>query len=167
MFSKGADYGRNGAGLKLVYRKKNTGGPYGQGGWIGYYTVLKRGEKYLNASDYKYLTFWVRGEEGGERFKLGVSDKQFAMIEDSAKSKPIEAYLPDGKITGRWQKAVVPLSDMFVDYNLVDSISINFEADLFDGDEANGIVYLDDLQFEKEANPDEKRSEEASKKSEE
>ena len=40
MFSKGAEYGRNGPGLKLTYRKKNVGGPYGQGGWIGYYTTL-------------------------------------------------------------------------------------------------------------------------------
>ena len=163
MFSKGPDYGREGAGLKLVYRKSNTGGPYGQGGWIGYYTLLRRNDKFFNASDYKYLSFWVRGEEGGERFKMGVADKQFAMIEDSAKSKPIDAYLPDGKITTRWQKAIVPLSDMFVDYNLIESVSINFEGDLFDADESNGIVYIDDLAFEKEAKPDEARTAPAAK----
>jgi hypothetical protein len=158
MFTKGSDYGRESAGLKLVYRKMNTGGPYGQGGWIGYYTTLKRGDKYFNASDYKYLTFWVRGEAGGERFKVGVADKQFAMIEDSAKSKPIESYLPDGKLTPRWQKAVIPFADMFVDYNLVDSISINFEADLFDADESNGVVYIDNIAFEKEAGATDSKS---------
>lgn len=166
MFSKGPDYGRSSAGLKLVYRKVNTGGPYGQGGWIGYYTVLKRGEKFFDASDYKYLTFWVRGEAGGERFKVGVADKQFAMIEDSAKSKPIESYLPDGKITSRWQKAVIPLGDMFVDYNLVDSISINFESDLFEEEQNNGTIYIDDLQFEKEAREGEVRTGEPPPKAE-
>lgn len=159
MFTKGPDYGRDSAGLKLVYRKMNTGGPYGQGGWIGYYTTLRRGDKYFNASDYKYLTFWIRGEAGGERFKVGVADKQFAMIEDSAKSKPIEAYLPEKKVTVVWQKAVIPFGDMFVDYNLVDSISINFEADLFDADESNGVIYIDNIAFEKDAGETASKSE--------
>ena len=149
MMTKGADYGHEGAGLKLVFKQANVGGPYGQGGWCGFYTILKRGDKYFNASPFTHLTFWVRGEEGGERFKVGIADKQYGMIEDSVKSKPIDAYLPEKKITTQWQKAAIPVGDMFVDYNLVDTISINFEADLFDSEEASGTVYIDDLAFEK------------------
>jgi len=155
MMSKGIEYGRKNSGLRLTYKQVNVGGAYGQGGWCGYYTLLVRDDRYFDASAYTFLTFWVRGENGGERFQVGVADKQLGMIEDNVKSKPIEEYLPAKKVTTEWQKAVIPLNDMFVDYNLVHSISINFEASLFDADENNGTVYIDDLAFEKNSPPDE------------
>jgi hypothetical protein len=149
LVTKGPEYGKEGGGLKLAYKQVSVGGPYGKGGWCGYYTALKRGEKYFDASAYTHLTFWVRGETGGERFQVGMADKQFGMVEDSVKARAIESYLPSKKITTEWQKAMIPLNDMFVDYRLVDAISINFEADLFEDEQTSGVVYIDDLAFEK------------------
>jgi len=149
LVTKGPAYGKDGAGLKLAYNQINVGGPYGKGGWCGYYTVLKRGDKYFDASHFTHLTFWVRGEEGQEEFQVGVADKQFGMIEDSVKSKPVGSYMPSNQITTEWQKVEIPLNDMFVDYHLVDTISINFESDLFDAEEISGTVYIDNMAFER------------------
>ncbi|MBN1270508.1 MAG: hypothetical protein JXB04_13040 [Kiritimatiellae bacterium] len=149
LFSKADGYGRVGNGLRLTFHKINVGGAYGQGGWIGYYTMLQVGGRYFDASSYTHLTFWVRGEEGGERFQVGIADKPLSMMQDTIKSKPIGDYLPAGRITREWQKAVVPLTDMFVDYELMASISLCFEAALYDEEEVRGTVYVDDLAFEK------------------
>ncbi len=71
--------------LMIKYEKQNTGGPYNSGGWCGYYTLLKspgalvaptpdnpnpppQEEQYLDGSDFKAITFWVRGEKGDENF---------------------------------------------------------------------------------------------------
>jgi hypothetical protein len=69
LYSKSEEYGREGNGLRLTFHKVNVGGPYGQGGWCGYYTLLFRGERYFDASKYTHFTFWIRGENGGERLQ--------------------------------------------------------------------------------------------------
>lgn len=149
LVTKGPDYGKEGSGLKLAYKQVSVGGPYGKGGWCGYYTTLKKGDKYFDASAFTHLTFWVKGASGGERFQVGVADKQFGMVEDSVKAQAIESYLPEKKVTTEWQKAVIPLNDMFVDYHLVDTVSINFEADLYEEEQSSGVIYIDDMAFEK------------------
>ena len=148
LYSKSSEYGHEGNGLRLSFHKVNTGGPYGQGGWCGYYTLLFAGERYFDATPYTHFSFWIRGDKGGERFQVGLADKQLAMIQDSVKSKPIEDYLPAKKVTTEWQKAVVPLSDMFVDYALLASVSLCFESHLFEEDEVQGTIYVDDMAFE-------------------
>ena len=154
LFSKGPGYGRDGGpGLRLSYHKINIGGAYGQGGWIGYYTILQAGDRYFDASGYTHLTFWIRGEQGGERLQVGLADRQLAMVQDSVKSRPIEDYLPAGRVTTGWQKAVVPLTDMFVDYASVASVSLCFESELFDEEEVRGTIYVDDLAFEENPEP--------------
>ncbi len=135
--------------LKIRFDKTGTGGPYGNGGWCGYYTIVKRGKKYLNVSKFKKLTFWVKGEKGGEKFKLGIADQSFEQQGDSAKSESIDNYLPKKKITTKWQKAVIPLDDIFVEWSMLASISICFETDLYENGAAKGTIYIDDIQFEK------------------
>ena len=145
-FTKADEYGKNGGGLKITYELKNEGGPRGDGGFCGYYTVVKKGtDGFLDASQYKYVTFWVKGDKGDEKFKIGVADKMYETMDDSVKSQEIGTYLPAGKITTDWQMAAVPVDEFFVDWKLVSSVSICFEHDTFDNGAGAGVVYVDEL----------------------
>lgn len=134
--------------LMLKYDKKGKGGPYGAGGWCGYYTLLKTGSRYFDASGYKAITFWVRGEKGGENFVIGLADRHWDQVGDSVKSEPIGRYLKAGKITTEWQKAQVPLSVFMVDYKALASVAFAFEGTLFPGGVGRGTVYIDHLVLE-------------------
>jgi|GEM_PF-1205750 len=158
--------GRRTRVLLLRYDKRAEGGPYGMGGWCGYYTLLKKPghlvapiagadnrpeqteEEYLDGSAHKAITFWVRGEQGGESFMVGLADRHWDKIGDSVKSEVIGKYLPAGKVTTTWQKAVVPLDAFFVDYAKLGSIAISFETDAFPEGKGTGTIYLDDLALE-------------------
>ncbi|MBI4313410.1 MAG: hypothetical protein HY594_01195 [Candidatus Omnitrophica bacterium] len=155
--------------LLLRYDKQNEGGPYGMGGWCGYYTLVKKPghlvapkegeaeadaaaeqspEEYLDASPYKAITFWVRGEGGGENFMVGVADQHWDRIGDSVKSEEIGKYLPAGKVTQEWQKAVVPLDVFFVDHGKMSSVAFSFESDAFPDGKGQGTLYFDDIALE-------------------
>ncbi|MBU1078023.1 MAG: CIA30 family protein, partial [Spirochaetes bacterium] len=135
--------------LKLRFDKKGEGGPYGNGGWCGYYTLVKAGKDYLDVSKYKSLTLWVKGEHGGENFKIGGADQTYETIGDSAKSENIWTYLPEKKITTQWQKLVIPLDSIFIEWSMLASISFCFETELYESGASKGIVYIDHIQFEK------------------
>jgi hypothetical protein len=141
-------YGAGGKGLMIKFDKKGTGGPYGMGGWCGYYTLLKKGDKHFDATSYKNLSFYVKGVKGDENFKVGLADRHWDKIGDSVKSEEIGNYLPGGKITTDWQKATVPLDAFFLDFKELASIAICFETDCFPGGEAKGTVYIDNLMLE-------------------
>ncbi len=141
-------YGPAGHSLAIRYDKRNTGGPQNEGGWCGYYSLLKVGGKYFDATGYKKLTFWVKGAEGGENFKVGIADKHWEGIGDSVKSDEITAYLQGKKITTEWQQAAIPLDTFFVDMKELASISICFEGDCFPDKSGKGIVYVDEIAFE-------------------
>ena len=151
--------------LMIRYDKRNSGGPFDSGGWCGYYTLLKSPaalvaptadhpnpapmpEQYLDASSYKAITFWVRGEKGDENFVVGLSDRHWDKIGDSVKSEEIGRYLPAGKLTSEWQKATIPLDEFFLDQSQLAAISIVFEGDLFPETGHSGVVYLDEIAFE-------------------
>lgn len=140
--------------LMIRYEKNQTGGPSNTGGWAGYYTLLKspgvagEEERYLDASGYKALTFRVRGEIGNENFVIGLSDRYWDRMGDSAKSQEIGQYLPAGKLTTEWQKATVPFDEFFIDYTQLSGISVVFDGDLFPVAGSAGKIYLDDIALE-------------------
>ena len=134
--------------LMLKYDKKPKGGPYDSGGWCGYYTLLKVGPKYFDATPYQSISFWVKGAAGGENFVLGLADKHWDDVGDSVKSEEIGKYLPGGKVTTEWQKATVPLSTFMLEARELASIAICFEGSVLPGGEGKGTVYLDDLSLE-------------------
>lgn len=136
------------ASLMLKYDKQATGGPYDNGGWCGYYTQVKSGQTWLDASPYTTLTFWVKGAQGDECFMVGLADRHWDELGDSVKSEAIGTYLPAGKITTQWQQARIPLSTFFVDYKELASIAVCFEDACFPEGAGKGTVYLDDVTLE-------------------
>lgn len=141
-------FGDTGRALMVKYDKKAEGGPYGTGGWCGYYTMLRTGGRFFDVTPYKAITFQVKGEKAGENFKVGFSDRHWEELGDSIKSEEIGKYLPEGKITANWQKAVVPLDTFFLDQKEIASMAICFETECFPTGAAKGTVYIDDLKLE-------------------
>ncbi len=136
--------------LKLNFDKQNEGGPYGRGGWCGYYSVLKDASGgYLDASAYNYITFKVRGETGTENFVIGLSDERWDKLGDSVKSKQISTYLNTDSLGTEWRTARVPLDAFSVGKNTLASISFCFESYCFPSGAGSGVIYLDNLALEK------------------
>jgi len=135
--------------LGLFYKKNNEGGPYGHGGWCGYYLKIKKGTRtYFDASNFSFLCFWVKGKKGDENFKVGLSDEDWEMKQDSQKSEPVASYIESGTINKEWQKVKIPLDIFWVDHKKLASISICFDTTCYPEGKGMGIVYIDDIQFE-------------------
>jgi len=64
---------------------------------------------YLDATPFRFLTFTIRGQEGGERLVLQVADYAWEKKEDSLEVGDVGQFLPSGKIQASWQRAWVPL----------------------------------------------------------
>jgi hypothetical protein len=128
-------YGDRGRSLQLTYHKESSG-------WCGYYTLLNFIDgPYYNLGTYKSVSFWVRGERGGETFEIGMADENWMTIGDSLKAGPIEKYLPGG-VTTEWQRVEIPLKDFgALDLGRMGSFVINFAK------KGDGVVSLDDLTF--------------------
>ena len=137
-----------GKSLKVTYDKKGLGGPYGKGGWCGFYTRLKIQETFFNASKFKTLRFWVKGEKGDENFRVGIADHHWDDLGDSVKSEDVGKYLPAGKITTEWQQASIPLEDFFIDFSEVAAVAICFETECFPDGVGQGTVYIDEMVLE-------------------
>ena len=136
--------------LAIKYYKSLEGGPYGTGGWCGFYTMLRTdGRPYFDTSEYDYLTLWIKGKKGNEDFMVGMADVYLDKKRQTRKSKPIGEYLKEGKITKYWQKAKIPLKEFFLNREKVVSITIDFERELFANGSNTGTVYIDDIVFEK------------------
>ncbi|MCS7151204.1 MAG: CIA30 family protein [Endomicrobia bacterium] len=103
-----------------------------KGGWGGWICLLDK----LNAEGYEFLTFRVKGEQGGEKFELGLKDAS-----GQETKLQIEKY---ATISTQWKQVKIPLSE-FKEVNLssLENISIGFNE--YHG---RGTVYIDDIQLE-------------------
>jgi hypothetical protein len=63
-----------------------------------------------DASAYRYLSFWIKGERGGEDFELTLADAARAENSESLAPLRLTAYLPGG-VTRNWQEVLIPLSN--------------------------------------------------------
>ena len=122
---------RRGQVLRIEYNKL--------GGWCGWYTLLNG----IDISPYNALTFWVRGEQGGERFDIGLADDRMQALEiDAVYVGTIKAFLPQG-VSTQWQQVKVPLASLRSELNLtrMGSLVLWFRY------EGGGAVLIDDIQF--------------------
>ncbi|MFW2478910.1 MAG: hypothetical protein ACN4GF_02095 [Lentimonas sp.] len=113
------------------------------GAWIHFFDFRIEDRKYFDASPYAYLSFWVKGEKGGEKFSVKIADKRLIEIEDSAHIGCITKYLPDG-VTQQWQEVHVPFNQLRnVDKGKLGGITFDFDSP---GDHS---IYIDDIVFKK------------------
>ncbi len=97
---------------------------------------------FLNSTPFQYITFDIRGEEGGERLVLQVADCAWERKEDSLRIGNVGQFLPSGKIQKEWQRAWVPLT------RLPEGIEREVLASLvFLAQSGRGKVYIGDIAF--------------------
>lgn len=103
-------------------------------------TVVPKRVESLDASGYKYLTFWIKGEKGGEKAEVLVRDAHALNYTPQIKYKISD-------LTAEWQKIVIPLDEIKgrVDLSKLDNIGIAFGKDV--GNTTADTAYIDDFVF--------------------
>lgn len=103
-------------------------------------TVVPKKVESFDVSGYRYLTFWVKGEKGGEKMSLLMRDGHALN------------YMPQVKhtlsaATTEWQKIVVSLSEFKgrIDLTAVDNIGLAFGRDV--GNLKGEIIFIDAFMF--------------------
>jgi hypothetical protein len=117
--------------LKLTYRF--TGG--GNGGWGVSWKNTSAGS--FAGSEFNYLSFWVKGLAGKERFQVGLKDKRGR--ENKIESDSLVVNISD------WARIVIPLNK-FRDVDLSSIENINFG---FNINHNSGDICIDDVAFVK------------------
>ena len=76
------------------------------GGWCGAYVHFFENfnpdPEYLDISTYSHLSFWVKGNEGGETFLVKIADQRWIELEDSVSIGTVTDFLASGAITTEW-----------------------------------------------------------------
>jgi RHS repeat-associated protein len=132
-----------GAAIAADYDPENRYGDSGAGYCVSYSGVTgsgwaEVGENLvgLDASDYDTLSLCIKGARGGEKPNIYLSDGFIRTFVD------IENYVP---VTASWQKVDIPLGDFAVQGVNISNLS-HFEV-MFEWEEMNGTIYLDDMLF--------------------
>ncbi len=109
----------------------------------GAFTLLKN----HSVSQWDRISFWIRGESGGESFSVGlkdsVSDRLGYPSQATEVKVPIAAYHPTGGITNQWVGVQIPLrvfADAGVRLTSLDNLSLTNTG-------SSGTIYVDDIAF--------------------
>lgn len=130
--------GEAGKSLKISVKKANVGFC---GAWLHLFDFRADKKNFLNAYGYEYLSFWVKGEKGGEKFVIKLADKRWIGLDDSASIGPVDRFLPGGVKT-TWSEVLVPLAEVR-NLNLSELGGITFDF-AYPGEYT---VYIDDVAF--------------------
>ena len=94
-----------------------------------------------DVSQYKSLTFLVKGARGGETFLVGMHDIISHKRGDAVLAGSIHRYLPNG-IQKEWQAVTIPLDDFYgLDLNQIHALVFEFN------EIGKGSVWIDAPQF--------------------
>jgi hypothetical protein len=99
--------GNSGHSLRITAHRESKGFC---GVWFDFRPQNKIPQSFLDASGYRYLRFWVKGEKGGEAFDIMLKDDTWRKHEDTNPTRPLHAYLAKGAATD-WQEVLIPLRD--------------------------------------------------------
>lgn len=96
------------------------------GVWMDFYSASLVPRRFLDATKYHFLSFWIKGQRGGEDFDIAFLDDTWQKSPEASPGRPLRAYLPKGATT-EWQEALIPLGD-FKGINLarLARITLNF-----------------------------------------
>jgi len=112
--------------------------------WLKFFPELRETRQFLDASPYRFLSFWIKGERGGEHFEFELTDEAHLDKEDPALTRPLRAYLSPG-VSTQWQEVLIPLQDYWrLDLRRLTQLTLRFTSP---GDYR---FYLDDLALKPE-----------------
>ena len=126
--------GGSGRSLQIEYEKYPRGN-------CGFWIDLGQNRGFIDARQYRFLTFHVKGENGGEDFDVGLADRHWFTKEDTKLIGSVRDFLLQG-VTQQWQQVRVPLSKS-LGLQLNDLRSLSFICR-----SGNGRFYIDDLRLE-------------------
>lgn len=113
--------------------------------WMEFYPNTAIPHQYLDATGYRFLSFWIKGQNGGEDFDIELTDEATLNNEDARPRRPLHAYLPQG-VTPQWQEVQIPLADF---HGLKRSRLVRITLNIATPGDAR--FYLDDMAFKREA----------------
>lgn len=131
-----------GYALRLTGEKKSTGWC---GAWVHLFDHEDNVENWLDASEFDYLSIWIKGETGSEEIAIKVADKFWYELEDSWVVGRTSNLLPHG-ITTEWQELRIPVAKMrrIKPENLA-TVVFEFEK------QGKQTIYIDDISFRTES----------------
>lgn len=80
------------------------------GVWMDLHSPSEAPRRFLDATPHLFLSFWVKGQTGGEQFELWLTDDSERKDEGARETRSVRSYLPDG-VTTEWQEVLIPLAD--------------------------------------------------------
>ena len=82
------------------------------GGWVHLFDFTLPDEErvYFDSTPFSYLTFWIRGRQGGERILLKVADANWEQRQDAVPVAEVASFLSGNAIEPKWQRVTVPLA---------------------------------------------------------
>jgi carbohydrate binding protein with CBM30 domain len=96
--------------------------------WLKFYREADATRRFLDATPYRFLSFWMKGEKGGEDFDFDLTDEAHQDKEDPALTRHLHAYLPKG-VTTQWQEVQIPLADFHgLDLSRLAQLTLKFTA---------------------------------------
>lgn len=111
------------------------------GMWMHFFDMDAVQPEYMDTNGFRYLSFWVKGEQGGEEFTVKLADKKWIAKQDSIAVGAITDFLPGG-VTTEWQQVLVPLhTNDLLAWNQLGGLSLDFDKS------GSYTVYLDDVCF--------------------
>lgn len=115
------------------------------GVWLDFHPAAAVPRQYFDATSYNYLSFWAKGQKGGEDLEVALTDAAHISNEEARKSLPLRAYLPHGLSTS-WQRVLIPLEDFGeLDRSRLVRMTLNIAR------RGNFRFYLDDIGFQRDA----------------
>ena len=131
-----------GTSLRLRADKQDTGFC---GVWFQFFDAKPAKRKFFDAKPYAYLSFWIRGQVGGERFMVKLSDRSWVEKEDSLELGEIRKFLPSG-VSRNWQEVLIPLKDAAsLDLASLGGLTLLFHS------KGQSTIYIDDISFKTSA----------------
>jgi hypothetical protein len=134
--------GPNGTSLRIRVDRQEVGHC---GVWFQFFDAKAAKKNFLDARPYAFLSFWIRGQVGGERFQIKLADRAWVEREDSLEIGEIRTFLPDG-VTRQWQEVLIPLKDAAaLDLSNLGGLTLLFHS------VGQSTIYIDDISFKTSA----------------
>ncbi|MBN1270507.1 MAG: hypothetical protein JXB04_13035 [Kiritimatiellae bacterium] len=143
-------HGRVESGLRLTaHLAPSPENPRTEPGWCAYCITTRKGEVYLDAASHKFLSFYVRGEAGGEKLQVALIDQLRENNPEEAVNVLLEQCLDAGAITTAWQRTRIPLHMFRANLGTVYQVRFIFDNSSYENMTARRLtVYVDELTLE-------------------